>query len=196
MQTKSVPVYPWSDVAWDLAKAAGIDPQHVSDCLLQLTDEDTESEKKLLEQLNTDLATKLWVSLLTGEVPARDSNGKPLKLPLNPNCYHGQHTPFVSVADINIWLKKQNRLDEWKPLGASSGVPRLPRQWEQEQAVLNEIRNHGNDPRNLAPNKGGPAGLKSRINHALAKHSLFTGSTTFEKAWERLRAKGEIKERV
>ncbi len=76
--TKTGVVRPWSDVAWDLARAAGVDPDAVADELERLTYDDWDREAALLEQLNTGLATKLWQDLLNGAVIARDASGKPL----------------------------------------------------------------------------------------------------------------------
>ena len=64
--TKTGVVRPWSDVAWDLARAAGVDHEAVADELDRLTDDDWDREAALLEQLNTVLATKLWQDLLSG----------------------------------------------------------------------------------------------------------------------------------
>jgi len=74
--TKTGVVRPWSDVAWDLARTAGVDPDAVTDELERLTDDDWDREAALLEQLNTGLATKLWQDLLNGAVIARDVSGK------------------------------------------------------------------------------------------------------------------------
>jgi hypothetical protein len=61
-------VHPWSDVAWDLARAAGVDPYVVMAELDRLGEGDWDREPVLLEQLNTGLATKLWQDLLSGAV--------------------------------------------------------------------------------------------------------------------------------
>jgi hypothetical protein len=47
--TKTGVVRPWSDVAWDLARAAGVDPDAVADELDRLTDDDWDREAALLE---------------------------------------------------------------------------------------------------------------------------------------------------
>ena len=115
-------VHPWSDVAWDLARAQGIDPEAVADELERLTDDDWDREAVLLEQLNTGLATKLWQDLLSGAVIARDASGKPLPRPPHENAYTGPNKPFVWVDDINDWLAKQDRIDRWAPAGIASNA--------------------------------------------------------------------------
>ena len=118
-------VYPWSDVAWDLARAAGIDPDAVMaelDQLDQLDEANWDHEAVLLEQLNTGLATKLWQDLLSGAVTARDAQGKPLPHPPQENAYTGPNKPFVWVEDINGWLAKQGRIDRWEPSGVASNA--------------------------------------------------------------------------
>ena len=190
--TKTGVVRPWSDVAWDLARTAGVDPDAVTDELERLTDDDWDREAALLEQLNTGLATKLWQDLLNGAVIARDVSGKPMPCPPQENAYRGPNKPFVWVDDINEWLAKQGRIDRWAPAGTSSSNPRVSKQWKQEQAVLAEIQRQGLDPIAIPANRGGTGGLKSKVRHSLAKNELFSGSTTFEKAWDRLRAAGQI----
>lgn len=190
-------VYPWSDVAWDLARAAGIDPDAVMaelDQLDQLDEANWDHEAVLLEQLNTGLATKLWQDLLSGAVTARDAQGKPLPHPPQENSYTGPNKPFVWVEDINGWLAKQGRIDRWEPANTSSLTPRLSRQWRQEQAVMAEITRLGRDPKAIPINRGGTGGLKSQVRHRLARNELFSGLTTFDKTWERLRAAGQIAE--
>ena len=113
-------VYPWSDMAWDMARAAGVDPDAVMSELDHLTEDDWAREAVLLEQLNTGLATKLWQDLLNGAVTARDALGKPLPHLPQENAYTGPNKPFVWVEDINGWLVKQGRIDRWEPAGLAS----------------------------------------------------------------------------
>ena len=103
--TKTGVVRPWSDVAWDLARAAGVDPDAVADELERLTDDDWDREAALLEQLNTGLATKLWQDLLNGAVIARDASGKPLPRLPQENAYTGPNKPFVWV-DANLPIQR------------------------------------------------------------------------------------------
>ncbi len=56
----------------------------------------------------------------------------------------------------------------------------------QEEAILNEIRRLGSDPKKLPKNKSGKPGVKADVRHSLKTNPLFEGVTVFEKAWERL----------
>lgn len=60
----------------------------------------------------------------------------------------------------------------------------------QEQAVLDTLRQLGYDPEALPPLQPGRNWVKAEVRVALAGSDLFTGITTFDSAWERLRRKG------
>lgn len=73
-----------------------------------------------------------------------------------------------------------------------TGAP-LPRFAAQEASVLAAIESAGYDPRRLPRAGAGRPGVKSEIRCALKGTSLFVdGSTVFDKAWERLLARGDL----
>jgi hypothetical protein len=79
------------------------------------------------------------------------------------------------------------------------GIQYLPSQYgskgyQQEAAIVAAILQLGFDPKRLPSNKGGTVGVKSKVRHASNKNSLFDGLKTFDKAWDRLRAAGIIKD--
>lgn len=59
----------------------------------------------------------------------------------------------------------------------------------QEQEILRVIRGLGHDPKALPDRVPGKGGVKAEVRRQLN----WTGTTTFDKAWDRLRASGEIK---
>ncbi|CAH1087079.1 hypothetical protein [Candidatus Nitrotoga sp. 1052] len=67
--------------------------------------------------------------------------------------------------------------------------PRMP---AQENAILEAIKGLGHDPKNLQTNSSGNNGVKHEVRIALEKNELFSGSRTFDKAWERLRNRKKI----
>lgn len=76
----------------------------------------------------------------------------------------------------------------------SEGVsPDTPRHREQEQAILAKLAELGHNPKALQKNQPGRPGIPAACKRALAASSLFTGSTTFDKAWERLAGWKDIK---
>lgn len=196
------PVFPWSDVCTDLAIAAGVDPKAIAKQLGDLkkfndpswTVGEWEKEDELLGQLHTQLATDLWKALLAGEIVARSANGNPKTSPLNVMDFSGEKKPFVAVQDINDWLSRKGYCQKWIP-----GIQNLPSKhgtkgYQQEAAILAAIRQMGFEPTSLPINKGGTIGVKSKVRHALAQNKLLEGPSTFDKAWERLRSKGVIKD--
>lgn len=70
------------------------------------------------------------------------------------------------------------------------------RQRAQETLIIEELIKHGYSPKHLRRDKPGQRGIKSEIRSALSTEPLFSGSSTFKKAWERLRGFGEIAENV
>jgi hypothetical protein len=57
---------------------------------------------------------------------------------------------------------------------------------DQEDAILEEIRSQELDPMALPPFRSGHPGVKADIRESLKNSPLFEGTTTFDKAWERL----------
>ncbi len=195
-------VFPWSDVCTDLAIAAGVDPDAIAKQLGNLknfndptwTVDEWEKEDELHGQLHTQLATDLWKALLAGAIVARNANGNPKTSPLDVKDFSGKKRPFVAVQDINDWLSSRGYFQKWIP-----GIQNLPSKYgskgyQQEAAIVAAILQLGFDPKRLPSNKGGTVGVKSKVRHASNKNSLFDGLKTFDKAWDRLRAAGIIKD--
>ncbi len=87
---------------------------------------------------------------------------------------------------------------ERQPVQPQAAAPRpMQRAAAQEAAILATIRQHGYDPTSLPKNEAGKPGVKAIIRAELEGESaLFPrGSTVFDKAWERLRANGDIADR-
>ena len=62
----------------------------------------------------------------------------------------------------------------------------------QDAAILSTLAALNINPLAIPKNKAGKAGTKKRVRTALEGNLLFVGSTVFEKAWERLSARGDI----
>jgi len=73
-------------------------------------------------------------------------------------------------------------------------TPLLPiqRARAQDAAILGEIRRQGLNPLELPKNAAGKKGVKHGIRAAIGNSGLFTGTTVFNKAWERLTGNSEI----
>jgi hypothetical protein len=71
-----------------------------------------------------------------------------------------------------------------------------PRQRAQEDFILDQIRLKGIDPLHFPVPEQGKPGIKADIRQeALQKRQLFQSVRVFEKAWERLRASKQIKDK-
>ncbi len=62
----------------------------------------------------------------------------------------------------------------------------------QDAAILSTLAALNINPLAIPKNKAGKAGTKKMVRTALEGNLLFVGSTVFEKAWERLSARGDI----
>ncbi|MHB8495383.1 MAG: hypothetical protein ACYC9Z_10120 [Casimicrobiaceae bacterium] len=72
------------------------------------------------------------------------------------------------------------------------GTTRPPKLREQEQVIKGKLIELSFDPKALPKPAPGKPGVKSQVRSALTGNPLFTGHTTFEKAWERLQSFKEI----
>lgn len=62
----------------------------------------------------------------------------------------------------------------------------------QDAAILSTLAALNINPLAIAKNKAGKPGIKAKVRTALDGNSLFVGATVFDKAWERLSARGDI----
>ena len=109
---------------------------------------------------------------------------------------------LVTPSDVNAWLEKQGAPYRWsvarpemkpEPQAATPAPAKpLQRGSAQDAMILTAIRKAGHNPLALPVNEPGKAGVKAEIRNALRNEKLLTGSTVFDKAWERLRKQGDI----
>lgn len=92
-------VYPWHDLAWDLALADGIDPASI----------DSRFEEY------SEISTHLLRDILEGKVPVRKPNGNPLHGDPKLFKIRGPDNPHLTVDEGNAWLKKNRYLQVWAP---------------------------------------------------------------------------------
>lgn len=128
----------------------------------------------------------------------------------------GTNVPYqfsaIENLDNEVWLEAYwNDLNEWlkingprldckfpKPDAPAAKVEavRLPVATQQNNAILNWLKVNQYDPSKLPVPPSGKAGVKKLCRDALCESSkqLFSSESVFNTAWERLRAKGEIKD--
>jgi hypothetical protein len=120
----------------------------------------------------------------------------------------GDWLATIGHADLaaSLGLTGQSQSPQINPANAAilipapvDTAPTLPlrsppkqRQAYQEEVVLEAIRAQGHDPRSLPKPSAGASGVKRAVRDAVAADAVFTGPTTFDKTWERLRQSGEI----
>lgn len=112
---------------------------------------------------------------------------------------------FITLHSFNEWVKRKDvpggQRDAAEPVGslqAGNEVATKPQSRtklrDQERAILNEIEKRKLDPLALPSAPPGKKGVKSVIRQSLQSSELLKGATTFDKAWERLRKHGFIRE--
>ena len=106
---------------------------------------------------------------------------------------------FAQVADADAWLKAQGY--PWRIAQADEVTQAAPAKGEpvsvfaaQESELLRAIHEAGYKPTDLPMRRSGHPGAKAEIRARLKNHRLFVGEKKFDKAWERLRASGGIRD--
>jgi len=194
-------VYPWSQMAEDIARAKGADFNSLEERLFnaspQFNDEKSWSEaNKVQVEAHTQMATELWEDILSGKVLPRDPTGKPIRTDPKALPFSGLGTPHLSASEGNEWLKSRGYLDDWKPDDRAVPPPSLrvePVATQQDRRVLEAIRECGYDPLHIPVNKGGRGGLKLQVKKLVGNRHKITDSA-FKRAWERLRKNGDIRD--
>lgn len=124
--------------------------------------------------------------------------------PLYAGMLHSPRCP-VLLGDVAIFLA---RIGETVPIEmqAASAVTKieepdqsyseemqpLQRGQAQDRAILSAIESLGLKAQALPRSPAGRPGVKMEIRRALKDNPLFVGDTVFDKAWERLRAAGDV----
>jgi hypothetical protein len=98
----------------------------------------------------------------------------------------------VLANKLRTTVKKSLHPKMLPNLPAPSPVPRF---FAQEEAILVEIKKLGHDPLDLPRNPPGKRGIKAQVKDTLGGSGVWSGSTVFRKAWERLRAEKRIAEK-
>jgi hypothetical protein len=98
---------------------------------------------------------------------------------------------FITLHSFNEWRKSSaGGVAATEAILASKKGPKKKeprtRLTQQGDAILAEIGSQGLDPMALPPIRPGHAGVKADIRESLKNSPLFEGTTTFDKAWERL----------
>lgn len=91
------------------------------------------------------------------------------------------HAPAVVETDMGD-NQAQDKQEQVKP----------KRQFAQKDAILAEIKRLGHDPKRLPKRAPGKKGVKAAVLDSLGENELFTGKTTFKKAWDQLLHENEI----
>lgn len=109
---------------------------------------------------------------------------------------------FLTKGDLANWLQKKGFECEFQvektknshevPEPARARTKPRTKLLEQEKAILDAIKQLGYDPLLLPRRKCGHPWVKSEVRQLIASDSELFESTSFDKAWERLRKNREI----
>jgi hypothetical protein len=104
---------------------------------------------------------------------------------------------YAKTLGVNVSVAELSNATQENEVAASEGEKPIQRFAAQETAILNAIKTQGYVALSLPKNEPGMGGVKKLIRDATASNGLFlSGSTVFNKAWERLRKSGEIADAI
>ena len=115
--------------------------------------------------------------------------GKPLDREREHRLETERQAVFVRLeAEQEFANRKQAAI----PATAAPEAKPVQRSAAQDAAILAMLQTMGIDPLAVPKNSPGKPGTKAEVRTALDSNPLFTGTTVFDKAWERLTSRGEI----
>ena len=95
----------------------------------------------------------------------------------------------VSILDDDLSTPAEN---DHAAIITSDDKPVRKKLRDQENAILEQIKTLGHDPKALPARQPGAPGVKAAVEKALGSSGLFSATTAYSKAWERLRKEGAI----
>lgn len=113
---------------------------------------------------------------------------------------------YITLSSFDDWAKQYGRtvlaklqkttgttlpVIQPQPNVAAKPKPRMKMR-EQEEAILEKIREFGYEPQQVPNNDQGKSGVKAMVRATLKTSPLFQASTAFNKAWERLQGDKKI----
>lgn len=111
---------------------------------------------------------------------------------------------YITLSSFDDWAKQYGRtvleelqktigttLPATQPNVAAKPEPRT-KMLDQEEAILDAIKELGVDPTAFPPNRSGKSGVKAAVKLRLDKTPLFEKPTAFKNAWERLPSTGRF----
>jgi hypothetical protein len=119
-------------------------------------------------------------------------------------------TYLVTAQDFKNWWKLQGEvpsvhIQAWfdavippnqtvqdVPATTAPAVKPVQRSAAQDAAILAALQSMSIDPLAISKNLPGKPGTKAKVRAALDNNPLFTGTTVFDRAWERLTKRREI----
>ena len=135
-----------------------------------------------------DELSKGDLSLLIIDKPATEKYGE-IQITLKSLDRWAKHTHDISILDyLDSRLIATNIQSSTGIDLTESNSPKkvIMRQRQQEIAIIKVIETFGLNPKSLPKNNKGKSGVKADVRKALHEDPLFSGSTVFDKAWERL----------
>jgi len=125
------------------------------------------------------------------------AKGNLSELRVDPGRTKSRQRPYINMISLKSWANKKYGISIFPALRyETTALQRKPRtkMLDQEDAILAEIVRLEHDPESLPKNQAGKDGVKAEVCSALDGKVPFEATTSFTKAWERLRKDGRIRE--
>lgn len=179
-----IKVYPWTDVIWDIAADRyGLD----------LTFSQYNDLADIERYYPSGLDVALFKAILSGEITPLNELGTPLPAASAEELIGTAH---VTPEGVNNWFRSRGIGHQWAP---PENPPHKRKAFlRQEEAILGALKRLGHEAVELPVHQQFQSGsIKQKTRELVRKREpeLFTSEGVFNKAWERLRGFGLIKDR-
>lgn len=102
---------------------------------------------------------------------------------------------YIHMGDFKLFLESLSAEIKQAVSAPSKMEKPISKTQQQDNAILNWLKDNGYDPQALAKGKPGKPGIRKACGDGVCKNmGMFSSRSVFEKAWDRLRADDKTKE--
>lgn len=100
--------------------------------------------------------------------------------------------PYITLDSLKIWAKNSLKISILEDLDFIKATKPVPKMRQQEDAIIDAIKNLGVDPKKLPVRSPGKPWIKLEVRELIQNPPLFNNANIFNSAWERLSSNKKI----